>query len=119
MQEALTVNVPDPRLRKQALISLVRSQIPTLAESLVATASALLLVLSFPDFDLWPLAWIGLVPLLVVIAQPLKPARSFLLGWLWGVVLFYGTCWWLTYPMIHYGHISSWLAYPLLTLPVA
>jgi apolipoprotein N-acyltransferase len=49
----------------------------------------------------------------------LKAARALLLGWLWGVVFFYGTCWWLTYPMIHYAHISAWLAYPLLLLPIA
>ena len=113
------MSVPDPRLRKQALISLVRSQIPTLAESLVATASALLLVLSFPDFDLWPLAWLGLAPLILVSALCKKPLRAFVAGWWWGVTFFYGSCWWLTYPMVHYGHITPWLAYPLLLLPVA
>ena len=39
-------------------------------------------------------------------------------GWLWGVIFFYGTCWWLTYPMIHFAGLSAWLAYPLLLLPV-
>ena len=92
---------------------------PALAEVSVVTSSALLTILSFPDFDLWPLAWIGLVPLLIVIVQPNKASRAFLLGWLWGIVFFYGTCWWLTYPMIHYAHIAPWLAYPLLVLPVA
>src|SRR5437588_128254 len=91
---------------------------PALAEVSVVTSSALLTILSFPDFDLWPLAWIGLVPLLIVIVQPNKASRAFLLGWLWGIVFFYGTCWWLTYPMIHYAHISAWLAYPLLLLPI-
>ena len=119
MQEALAVNVPDPRLRKQALISLVYSHIPTLAEFLVAAASALLLVLSFPNFDLWPLAWIGLTPLILVSAECEKPLRAFVAGWWWGVIFFYGSCWWLTYPMVHYGHITPWLAYPLLLLPVA
>ncbi len=113
------MNVPDPRLRKQALISLVRSHIPTMAESLVAAASALLLVLSFPNFDLWPLAWIGLTPLILVSAECEKPLRAFVAGWWWGVIFFYGSCWWLTYPMVHYGHITPWLAYPLLLLPVA
>src|SRR6266446_4074818 len=92
---------------------------PALAEVSVVTSSALLTILSFPDFDLWPLAWVGLVPLLIVIAQSNKASRAFLLGWLWGVIFFYGTCWWLTFPMIHYAHIAPWLAYPLLVLPVA
>ena len=113
------MNVPDPRLRRQALTSLIRSHIPTLAEASVATASALLLVLSFPDFDLWPLAWIGLAPLILVSALCEKPMRAFVAGWCWGAIFFYGSCWWLTYPMVHYGHITPWLAYPLLLLPVA
>src|SRR5262249_32945946 len=37
---------------------------------------------------------------------------------IWGTIFFYGTCWWLTYPIIHYAHISAWLAYPALALPV-
>src|SRR5213080_4503578 len=97
----------------------VHASTAMLAEVSVVTSSALLTILSFPDFDLWPLAWIGLVPLLIVIVQPNKASRAFLLGWLWGIVFFYGTCWWLTYPMIHYAHIAPWLAYPLLVLPVA
>src|SRR5205823_3789202 len=96
-----------------------RAGVPTLAEASLSIASALLLVLSFPDFDLWWLAWVGLVPLLVAVTRMSETGRAFLLGWLWGIVFFYGTCWWLTYPMIHYAHISAWLAYPLLVLPVA
>ena len=76
--------------------------------------SALLLVLSFPDFNLWPLAWIGFVPLLVTLAQGQTPWRAFLLGWLAGTAFFYVTCYWLTYSMIHYGGIHRWLAYLLL-----
>src|SRR5438477_7065001 len=96
-----------------------RAHAPALAEVSVVTSSALLTILSFPDFDLWPLAWVGLAPLLIVIVQLTKASRAFLLGWLWGIVFFYGTCWWLTYPMIHYARIAPWLAYPLLVLPVA
>jgi len=116
MHDAVTVEAPNPRMSTEPA---ARASAPALAEVSLVIASALLLTLSFPDFDLWPLAWIGLVPLLVVIARPLKAARALLLGWLWGVVFFYGTCWWLTYPMIHYAHISAWLAYPLLLLPIA
>jgi apolipoprotein N-acyltransferase len=92
---------------------------PAIAEVSLVIASALLLILSFPNFELWPLAWIGLAPLLLVVGRPMRARRAFLLGWLWGAIFFYGTCWWLTYPMIHYAHISRWLAYPLLVLPIA
>src|SRR6266403_2107569 len=105
--------------RKLPVVAAARAGIPTLAEASLVIASALLLILSFPDFELWPLAWVGLVPFLVVAGRPLPTGRALLLGWLWGAIFFYGTCWWLTYPMIHYAHISAWLAYPLLVLPIA
>jgi len=96
-----------------------RAKIPALAEVSLVIASALLLILSFPNFELWPLAWLGLVPFLLVVARPLKAGRALLLGWLWGAIFFYGTCWWLTFPMIHYAHFSPWWSYPLLLLPIS
>ena len=116
MHDAVAVEAPN---RKLPVVAAARASAPTLAEVSLVIASALLLILSFPNFELWPLAWIGLVPFLLVAARPLKAGRALLLGWLWGTVFFYGTCWWLTYPMIHYAHISAWLAYPLLLLPIA
>jgi apolipoprotein N-acyltransferase len=72
------------------------------------------LILSFPDFGLWPLAWLALTPLLLAIAKRPASGRAFILGWLAGTVFFYGSCYWLTYSMIHYGGLSPWLAYLLL-----
>ena len=116
MHDAVAAEAPNAKLPIEAAD---RARTPGLAEISLVIASALLLILSFPDFDLWPLAWIGLVPLLVVIGRPLKAPRALLLGWLWGVVFFYGTCWWLTYPMIHFAQISPWMAYTLFVLPIA
>jgi apolipoprotein N-acyltransferase len=79
-----------------------------------AAASALLLILSFPNFEYYQLAWIGLVPLLVVIGRRPSPLRAFILGWAVGSVFFYVTCYWLTYSMIHYGGLPTALAYLLL-----
>ncbi|HKG58539.1 MAG TPA: apolipoprotein N-acyltransferase [Pyrinomonadaceae bacterium] len=79
-----------------------------------AAASALLLILSFPNFEYYQLAWIGLVPLLVVIGRRPSPLRAFILGWAVGSVFFYFTCYWLTYSMIHYGGVPAALAYLLL-----
>src|SRR5437870_9272496 len=100
MHNAVAVQPPN---RKLPMVVAARASIPTLAEASLVIASALLLILSFPDFELWPLAWIGLVPFLLVAGQPLPGGRAFVLGWLWGAIFFYGTCWWLTYPMIHYA----------------
>jgi apolipoprotein N-acyltransferase len=79
-----------------------------------AAASAVLLILSFPNFEFYLLAWIALVPLLVAIAKRPSPLRAFILGWAVGSVFFYVTCYWLTYSMIHYGGLPVVLAYLLL-----
>ncbi len=79
-----------------------------------ATLSAILLILAFPDFGWWPLAWVGLTPLLLAVARSPRAPQSFLMGWVTGTVFFYGSCYWLTYPMIHYADIPVWLAYLLL-----
>lgn len=83
-----------------------------------AAASALLLILSFPNFEFYLLAWIALVPLLVVIARRPSRLRALILGWAVGSVFFYVTCYWLTYSMIHYGGLPTVLAYSLL-IPAA
>jgi apolipoprotein N-acyltransferase len=71
-----------------------------------------LLILAFPDFDLWFLAWFALVPLLFAIEREKEStARSFLLGWIFGNVFFFGTCWWLTYAPITYAGFPPLLAY--------
>src|SRR5882672_2061848 len=92
----------------------LRSESPSLTECSVATLSAGLLILSFPDFNLWPLAWIGLVPFLLLIARRPQAWRCSLLGWVCGSVFFYGSCYWLTYSMIHFGGIPRWVAFALL-----
>ena len=81
-------------------------------------ATALLLILSFPNFEYYLLAWIALVPLLVVIARRPAPLRAFILGWAAGSVFFYATCYWLTYSMIRYGGLTPALA-DLLLVPGA
>src|SRR5437588_5603214 len=91
---------------------------PSIAETFLTLCSALLLTLSFPNFDLWFLAWVSLVPLLIILARRPTGTSAFILGWLWGTLFFYGTCYWLTYSMIRYGHIPTWLAYALLLIPV-
>ena len=115
MNDALITRQPTrTRLRRA-----INSSLITPAEAALVIASALLTVLSFPNFDLWFLAWISLVPLFVVVVHLSSFRKGFVAGWLWGVIFFYGTCWWLTYPMIHYAQLRAWLAYPLLLIPIA
>ena len=98
----------------QSINSRVRAENPALIEWAAAILSSVLLILSFPNFEFAPLAWVGLVPLLMAIARRPSPLSAFFLGWLSGTVFFYGSCYWLTYSMIHYGGLPSIVAYLLL-----
>ncbi len=92
----------------------MRQVLPTWSEWGAAGATAFLLILAFPNFEFASLAWIGLVPLLVVVARRPSPVRTFILGWAAGSVFFYATCYWLTYSMIHYAGLPTVVAYALL-----
>ena len=96
----------------------MRQVFPTSSEWVAAGATALLLIFSFPNFEFFYLAWIALVPLLVVVARRPSPVRALILGWAVGTVFFYTTCYWLTYSMIHYGGVPTVVAY-LLLVPAA
>ena len=101
MSEALAVDAPD-RLRAPLVLTFIRTSAPSLREAALTSSSAVLLVLSFPNFDLWWLAWIGLAPLLFAVSMASRIRSAFVLGLLWGTIFFYGTCWWLTYPMTRF-----------------
>jgi len=117
MQDAVSSATPINHASKSNLASRVRLAALPLTDWIGAVLSAALLILAFPNFELWPLAPVGLVPLLLVVAVRPHPWRSFLLGWLTGTVFFYGSCHWLTFSMVNYGGIPQWLAYILL-LPI-
>ncbi|HEX5836041.1 MAG TPA: hypothetical protein VFY34_19405, partial [Pyrinomonadaceae bacterium] len=92
----------------------LRVVLPKRVEWAAAVLTAILLILSFPDFEFSFLAWVALVPLIYVIVRSPHPGRAFVLGWAAGTVFFYGSCYWLTYSMIHYGGLPRLVAYLLL-----
>ena len=88
---------------------------PRWQDGILSTLSAILLILAFPDFELWFLAWFALVPLLIAIERNENSAvKSFWLGLLSGTLFFYGSCWWLTYAPINYGGIPAPIIFFLL-----
>lgn len=80
----------------------------------LAVLTGLILILSFPGFSLWFLAWIALLPL-IIISYEENPRTSFLLGWCAGTVFFLGLTYWLLvlYPLINFLAILAWIALSL------
>ena len=107
----------EKRGRARSVAALARVSAPTLAEAFRAVASALMLLLAFPDFGLWPFAWVALAPLLYAVASRPRAPQSFLTGWLAGSIFFYASCHWLTFPMIRYAELPAWLAHMLMLVP--
>jgi apolipoprotein N-acyltransferase len=96
-------------------ISSAARLLPKWQNLLLAVISSFLLILSFPDFDLYFLAWVGFLPLILAIYREREsPVRAFVAGWVFGTIFFIGTVWWLTYSPINYGGFPPWLAYTLL-----
>ena len=86
--------------------------LPSWKNLLLAILAAVLLILAFPDFEYWFLAWFALVPLTWAVEREKSSfVKSFFLGWIFGTVFFFGTCWWLTFAPITYAGFPPWLAY--------
>ena len=100
--------------RFSGLASRILCETPSATACGVTLLSSVFLIISFPDFNLWPLAWGALIPLLLMVARRPRPVPCFCLGWLFGSVFFYGSCYWVTYSIVHFGGFSPWIAYPLL-----
>ncbi len=71
---------------------------------LLSLLSGMLLILSFPHFDLEFLAWFALIPLfLSVEGKGLR--RSFELGFLTGLISFFGILYWIIVAVHSYGNV--------------
>ncbi|WP_202882193.1 apolipoprotein N-acyltransferase [Candidatus Manganitrophus noduliformans] len=84
----------------------------------LAFLSGLFLALSFPRWELFPLAWVAFIPLFFAVRN-VSAARSFLIGWTAGLVYFSGTLSWVTISMTRYGKIPQPISYLLMLLLVA
>jgi apolipoprotein N-acyltransferase len=73
-----------------------KNYLPKLTLIFCAFLSAILLVLSFPKFDLEIFAWIAFIPLLISI-RDLSPKRAFIWGFISGAIFFLGILYWLLF----------------------
>jgi apolipoprotein N-acyltransferase len=89
----------------------------TLTTGLPALLSGLLLVVIFPWYDLQWLAWVALVPLLLV-TRGSRLRSAFCWGWIAGGVGYLGILRWVPHTMINYGGVPTLVSYGILLLLV-
>jgi apolipoprotein N-acyltransferase len=83
---------------------------------LLAFATAALLVLSFPGWNLAWLAPLALAPLIAGAAREPRPLRRFLMGWTAGVAYWFGVCYWIQNVLASYGGVGNVGGWALFTL---
>ncbi len=67
--------------------------------------SGILIVLSFPFFDFYPLAWVAFVPLFLSLWGK-HPSEAFSEGFFFGLISFFGSLYWIYHSINHYGNLS-------------
>lgn len=72
----------------------------------VCIASGVLWFLSVADFDLWPLAWVAMVPTLFAIERASTVRRAILFCWVTGLVTSAGGFYWITHLLVRFAHLS-------------
>ncbi|OGW32913.1 MAG: apolipoprotein N-acyltransferase [Nitrospirae bacterium GWC2_42_7] len=74
------------------------------SEYLPPVISGALLALSFPVFDLFLLAWIAFVPLLLSLWQK-NLRQAFISGFIFGMTFFFITLYWIYHSINHFGGV--------------
>jgi len=88
----------------------------------LAVLTAALLILAFPRFDVVWLVPVALAPLLIAVARETRPLRRLLLGYLCGVVYWFGVCYWIEFVLSFYGglgDVAGWSVFLLFCLAKA
>ncbi|HJZ99843.1 MAG TPA: hypothetical protein VKE70_25215, partial [Candidatus Solibacter sp.] len=82
----------------------------------LSLASAALLILIFPKFEIIWLAPVALTPLLIAVAREPRPRARFLLGWAAGIVYWFGVCYWIQFVLAVHGGVGQAVGWLLLLL---
>src|SRR5216684_3006114 len=75
---------------------------------LLAALSAALLIVIFPGFGFTFLAPFALAPLLIALGREPRPRRRFLLGYVTGVIYWFGVCMWIQFVLEVHGGMGRW-----------
>ncbi|HKE16386.1 MAG TPA: apolipoprotein N-acyltransferase [Kofleriaceae bacterium] len=71
----------------------------------LAALSGAMWFLSCADWDIWPMAWVAILPCLVAIEGASTVRRAVLFGWLSGLVANVGGFYWVTGMLVRFGHL--------------
>ena len=85
----------------------------------LALVSAILLILTFPKFNIVWLAPVAVAPLLLAAVREPRPWKRFLLGWGAGIVYWFGVCYWIQFVLSFHGgtgDIAGWALFLLFCL---
>jgi apolipoprotein N-acyltransferase len=74
----------------------------------MVVVSGALLTLSFPPFTYYPLVWIALVPLFLVLEKEVSYRKSFIIGFSFGLVHVSTTMYWIYVSVHRYGGLPAW-----------
>jgi len=86
---------------------------------LLALLSAALLILTFPRFSIVWLAPFAIAPLLLAVAREPNWKKRFLLGWVAGIVYWFGVCYWIQFVLAFHGglgDVAGWAVFLLFAL---
>ena len=74
------------------------------------TLSGVMWFLSTADFDVWPLAWVAMVPAMYAIERASTRKRALLFGWWTGLVTNAGGFYWITTLLQRFGKVPFGVA---------
>ena len=80
------------------------SLIKKVVDYYLPVASGVLLTLSFPSFDYYPLAWVAFLPLMISLWAK-GPKQAFSSGYVFGLTYFFGTLYWIYHSINHFGGV--------------
>ena len=76
--------------------------------ALLALATAALLLLTYPAFDIRWLAPLALCPLLIALARTSDGAQRFVYGWAAGIFFWFFLCTWIEFVLEVHGDMGRW-----------
>jgi apolipoprotein N-acyltransferase len=86
---------------------------PPIRNLSLAVLTGGLMALAFPVWEVWVLGWVALAPLLFAVERERRAWRAFGLGLVSGTVFFFTSCWWITFPPVHYAGFWWSIAFAL------